>query len=234
MSEIRIALRRLTKSPGFTLAAVLTLGIGLAINGMFVNIANDLFFRPLPATDADRLVLVAMKAPKLPYQIPFSYADAQDIRRFVEGDATAPKELAGIFSGIMAYKEQIVHLSESGKSPERTWVHAVTDNYFSVLGVNPHLGRFFTADEVATPGSAPLLVLTYDTWRKRFGRDPGVIGRIVKVNTIPLTIIGVAPEGFVGASWGTSLSGFIPATMLTRVIPGGEYYALKRGTRLYS
>ncbi len=229
MSSLRFALRSLLKSPAFTLTALFTLGIGLSVNGVFVSIANDLFYRPLPATDPDRLVLVAFKSPNLPYQFPLSYEDATDIRRFVDGDAAAPKEMAGIFSGIMAYKEQVVHLSEPGKSTQRTWVHAATDNYFSVLGVQPHLGRFFLPDEAANPGSAPVLVLTFDTWRTRFASDPAIIGKAINVNAVPFTIIGVAPKGFVGASWGTALSGIIPATMLTRVLPGGERYALKRG-----
>jgi putative ABC transport system permease protein len=227
--DLRFALRTLAKSPGFAAVAVLTLGIGIAVNAVFTTIANDLFFRPLPAAAPDRLVVIASKASAIPYQFPYSYADAVDFRRFVEGDGAAAPEMARAFSGLMAYKEQVVHLSQTGKSTERAWVHAVTDNYFSVLGVLPHLGRFFLPQEVSAPGSAPMLVLSYDTWRTRFNADPAIVAQTVKINAVPFTVIGVAPQGFFGASWGTALSAFVPATMLTRLLPGGEYYALKRG-----
>jgi predicted permease len=227
--DLRFAFRQLSKSPGFTAVAVFTLALGLAVNTVFLTIANDLFFRPLPAEAPDRLVLVAQKAPAIGYQVPFSYADAEDFRRFVETGGSAVPDMARVFSGLMAYKEEVVHLSRAGESTERTWVHAVTDNYFTVLGVQPHLGRFFLPGEARTPGADPIFILTYDTWQSRFHADPGIIGRTVKVNGLPLTVVGIAPPGFFGASWGTALSGFVPVTMLPRLLPGGEYYALKRG-----
>ena len=148
LRDFRLGLRMLAKKPGFTAVVVLTLGIGIAVNAIFTTIANDFFFRPLPAADPDQLVVVAYKAPGIPYQLPYSYPDAVDFRRFVEGDASATPDMARVFSGLMAYKEQVVHLSQTGKSTERAWIHAVTDNYFSVLGVQPHLGRFFRPEEV--------------------------------------------------------------------------------------
>ncbi|MBI5381169.1 MAG: ABC transporter permease [Opitutae bacterium] len=229
LSDLKFAFRTLLKSPGFTAVAVCTLGIGIAVNAVFTTVANDLFFRPLPAAAPDRLVVVAIKAAAIPYQFPYSYADAADFRRFVDGDGTTVPEMARVFSGLMAYKEQVVHLSQTGKSTERAWVHAVTDNYFSVLGVQPYLGRFFLPNEVAAPGAEPVLVLAHDTWRTRFNADPTIVGQTVKINAVPFTVIGVAPQDFFGASWGTALSGFVPATMLTRLLPGGEQFALKRG-----
>jgi len=231
--DLRHAFRQLLKSPGFTTVAVLTLGIGIAANAVFTTIANDIFFRPLPAAAPDRLVVIATKESSIPYQFPYSYADAVDFRRFVEGDGTTAPEMARVFSGLMAYKEQVVHLSQTGKSTERAWVHAVTDNYFSVLGVQPYLGRFFLPQEVAAPGAEPVLVLSYDAWRTQFNADPAIVGQTMKINAVPFTVIGVAPQGFFGASWGTALSGFVPATMLTRLLPGGEYFALKRGNTAF-
>jgi putative ABC transport system permease protein len=229
LRDFRLGLRRLCGKPGFTAVVVLTLGIGIAVNAVFTTIANDLFFRPLPAAAPDELVVVATRGPGIPYQLPYSYPDAVDFRRFVEGGGEAAPDMARVFSGLMAYKEQVVHLSQTGKSTERAWVHATTDNYFAVLGVQPHLGRFFRPEEVSTPGSEAVLVLTYDAWRTCFGADPGIIGQSLKINGTPFTVIGVAPQGFFGASWGTELSGFVPATMLTRLLPGGEYYVLQRG-----
>jgi putative ABC transport system permease protein len=227
--DVRFGLRMLRKNPGFTAVVVITLGIGIAVNAVFTTIANDLFFRPLPVAKPDQLVVIAYKASTIPYQLPYSYPDAVDFRRFVEGDGSAVPDMARVFSGLMAYKEQVVHISQTGRSTERAWVHAVTDNYFSVLGVQPHLGRFFLPQEVSAPGAEAVLVLTYDTWRTRFDADPTIVGQSLKINGIPFVVIGVAPRSFLGASWGTALSGFVPATMLTRLLPGGEYYALQRG-----
>ncbi|HRZ57121.1 MAG TPA: ABC transporter permease, partial [Candidatus Paceibacterota bacterium] len=229
LRDFRLSLRVLGKNPGFAAIVVLTLGVGIAVNAVFTTVANDLFFRPLPAAKPGELVVIATKAPNFPYQFPYSYADAVDFRRFVEGDASTVPDMARVFSGLMAYKEQVVHLSQTGKSTERAWVHAVTDNYFSVLGVQPHLGRFFRPEEVSTPGSEAVLVLTHKAWRTRFLGDPAIVGQSLKINGLPFIVIGVAPKDFVGASWGTALSGFMPATMLTRVLPGGEHWALKRG-----
>lgn len=233
LSDFRFAFRTLTKSPGFTAVAILTLGVGLAVNTIFTSIANDFLFRPLPAATPDELVVIAIRSPSIQYQYPYSYADAEDFRSFVEGKNGAVPDMARVFSGLIAYKEQIVHLSQTGKSTKRAWVHAVTDNYFSVLGVQPQLGRFFLPEEVSSPGSEAVLVLTHDTWSARYNADPSIIGQTLKINGVPLTVIGVAPKGFVGASWGTALSGFVPATMLTKLLPSGEHWALKRGNTAF-
>ena len=229
LHDLRYALRSLFKSPGFTAVTVLTLALGLSVNAVIFTLASDLFLRPLSAHDPARLVVVAQKSPVIDYQIPFSYADVEDLRRFVETDTAAMPDLARVFSGLMAYKEETVHLSRTGVATERTWVHAVTDNYFTVLGVQPQHGRFFLPGEARTPGADPIIILTDPFWRSHFNADPGVVGQTVKVNGVPLTVVGITPPGFLGASWGIALSGFVPAPMLTRLLPGGENYALKRG-----
>lgn len=229
LQDFRYAFRLFRNSPGFTAVVVLTLGIGLAVNAVFTSLADEFFFRPLPADAPDELVVVATASKNFPYLFPFSYADTIDFRGFVEGTNGAVPDMAQVFSGLMAYKEQVVQLSQTGRPAERVWVHAVTDNYFSVLGAQPHLGRFFRPEEVASAGGEPVMVLTYKAWATRFQSDPSILGRTLNMNGLPMTVIGVAPEGFVGATWGTSLSGFVPVTMLTKLLPGGENWALKRG-----
>ena len=226
LHDLRHAFRSLAKSPGFTAVTVLTLALGLSVNAVLFTVANELFLRPLPAVAPDRLVVVAQKSPVVDYQLPYSYADVEDFRRFVETDGAAVPDLARVFSGLMAYKEESVHLSRTGVATERTWVHAVTDNYFAVLGVQPQLGRFFLPGEARTPGADPLFILTDATWRSRFHADPAIIGQTVKLNGVPMTVVGIAPPGFFGASWGTALSGFVPASMLPRMVTGNP---LQRG-----
>ena len=86
-----------------------------------------------------------------------------------------------------------------------------------MLGVQPLLGRLFLPSEGRQPGADPIIVLTHDAWRSRFAADPRIIGQQVKLNGVSFTVVGVTPPGFVGAAWGTALSGFVPATMLPQL-----------------
>lgn len=218
MRDLRLACRQLSKSPGFTVIAILTLALGITVNGIVFSFASEFFLRPLHAQDPGRLVVVAQKAPVIDYQIPFSYPDAVELRRMLPASPTNSSDLGRGFSDFMAYCEQSVHLSRSGLGTERAWVHAVTDNYFSLLGTQPECGRLFLPEEVQKPGAERVLVLTHDTWRSRFGADPAIIGSTLKLNGTPFTVIGVAQPGFVGASWGSAINGFIPVTMLTELV----------------
>lgn len=227
LSDFRFAFRQLLKSPGFTVVAVFTLALGLSVNAVFFTIGNDLFLRPLPAYEPDRLVVAASKSPATQFQVPFSYPDIQDLRHLLETTNSATPDLARAFSDLMAYKEQAVHLSRAGESTERAYVHATTENYFSLLGVQPHLGRFFLPTEAQAVGADPVIVLSFDTWSHRFGANPAIIGQTVKLNSHPFTVIGIAPRGFFGAAWATAINGFIPITMLPKIQPGDP---LQRGS----
>lgn len=220
LSDLRFAFRQLAKAPGFAAIAVLTLALGLAVNAVFFSITNDLFFRPLPAKDPSELVIIAKRSSAFDYQVPVSYPDAQDFRSML-GSASNTPDLGRAFADLMAFREEVVSFASIGRQAERSWIHFGTENYFSLLGVQPHRGRFFFPSEVAAPGSEPVIVLTHEYWRTRFNEDDSVVGQSVKLNGIPFTVIGVAPRGFFGALWGTSLSGFVPVTMITKLVHGG-------------
>ena len=218
LQDIRYAIRVLAKSPGFTAVAVLTLALGLTVNATVFSIVNDFFLRPLPAKNPEQLVIIAEKSPAQSDMLfPFSYPDFLDFRRVVEGGERDSPDMPRTFSGLMAYKEEVVHLSRAGAGTERTFVHAGSGDYFAVLGVQPFLGRLFLPSEGRQPGADPIVVLTHDAWRSRFASDPRIIGQPVKLNGVSFTVIGVTPPGFVGAAWGTALSGFVPATMLPQL-----------------
>ena len=227
--DVRFGARMLRKNPGFTAIAILTLALGLTVNATIFFFINDLFLRPLPAADPGRLVVIAQKIPQSEMMFPFSYQDFLDFQRWAEGDGHEVPEMAKTFSGVMAYMETPVHLSRSGEATERTYVHMVSGNYFVVLGAKPMLGRLFLPNEGRTVGADPIVVLTYDTWRSRFAADPRIIGQTVKLNGLPFTVVGVTQPNFVGASWGTALSGFVPATMLPQMIPDRAYLVFDRG-----
>ncbi len=229
LQDVRYALRQLRKSPGFTAVAVITLALGLTVNATIFFSINDLFLRPLPAQDPGRLVVIAQKAPQSSLDFPFSYQDFLDFRRYAEGDGHEVPEMAKTFSGIMAYMETPIHLSRTGESTERTFIHMVSGNYFTVLGAQPMMGRLFLPNEGKTVGADAIIVLTYDTWRSRFAADPHIIGQTVKLNGLPFTVVGVTQPKFVGAQWGTALSGFVPATMLPQMTPDRSQFIFDRG-----
>ncbi len=227
--DVRFAARSLARTPGLTFAAVLTLALGLTVNATLFSFASELFLRPLPATDPERLVVLVQKLRNFQYALPLSYPDFEDFRQQVEKRATGTPELAQAFAGLFAYKEEVVHLSRTDSGTERTWVHLASNNYFSVLGVNPFLGRLFLPTEGRVPGADPIIVLTYACWHDRFGADREIVGQKIQLNGLPFTVVGVTPPGFVGASWGTALSGFVPVTMHPQLAPAQGGMIFSRG-----
>jgi predicted permease len=227
--DIRYALRQLRKSPGFSAVAIITLALGLTVNATIFFLINDLFLRPLPAADPGRLVVIGQTTTQMPMIIPFSYPDFQDFQRSAEGDGHEVPEMARAFSGIMAYLESAVQMSRQGEAAERTYVHMVSGNYFAVLGAQPMMGRLFLPNEGRTVGADAIIVLTYETWKNRFAADPHIIGQQVKIDGLPFTVVGVTQPQFVGAKWGTALSGFMPLTMLPKMNPAAYEIIYNRG-----
>ena len=129
----------------------------------------------------------------------------------------------------MAYLESAVQLRRQGEGGERTHVHVVSGNYFTVLGAQPMMGRLFLPGEGRTAGADAIIVLTYDTWKNRFAADPHIVGQLVKINGLPFTVVGVTQPKFVGAQWGTALSGFVPISMLPLMNPRGNEVFTNRG-----
>jgi predicted permease len=200
--DLRYALRTLLKSPGFTIVAMLALGLGIGANTAIFSVFNGMLWRPLPVKDPQQLVVVASKVRWIDFPINLSYADFQDYR-----------QLKAVFSDLIAYTPSPVNFSAE-RRPERAWVELVSGNYFSMLGVEAVRGRAFAADEGWVPGKDPLIVLSYKYWQRRFGGDSNVIGRTVQVNDHPFTIIGVAPENYHGAYFFLEPDFYIPLTTL--------------------
>jgi len=229
LNDVRYALRMLLKAPGLTVVAMLTLALGLTVNATVFFFVSDFFLRPLPAKDPERLVVLAQKSSQSAMPFPFSYPDFMDFRRSVDGTSQEYTGMSQAFSNLIAYQAAPVHLSRTGEASERTWVHAVSSGYFTLLGVQPLQGRLFLPREGRQPGADPIIVLTYNTWRGRFNADPRLIGQPVKINGLPFTVVGVTPPGFYGAAWGMALSGFVPATMLGEMMPAQRDLLNSRG-----
>lgn len=211
INEIRFALRMLRKHPGLSLVAILTLALGIGVNANLFGMVSAFFLNPMPVKGADRLVWVLQRSPMINLPYGHSYPDYVDYRQRV-----------GALEDLLAVMPSPVHLSAAGQSPERTWIELVSPNCFSMLGVNPHLGRMFAPDEGVAADSGPVVVLTYRYWQRRFGGDPAIVGKTVALNGRAFTVIGVAPEYLQGIEWAFAISAFVPATLLDYVFENGR------------
>lgn len=206
--DIRYAFRMLLKNRGFTLIAVLALGLGIGANTAIFSLFNGMLWRPLPVKNARELMVLATKSKDIDFPINMSYPDYQDYR-----------QLKNVFSDLVCYTPSPVGFAAQGQ-PERAWVELVSGNYFSALGLQPALGRTFAPDEGWVPNKDPFIVLSYPFWQKRFGGNKRVVGQTVQVNNHPFTIIGVAPEEYVGAYYWLKPDFYIPLSTVGLLDPG--------------
>jgi predicted permease len=202
--DVRYGMRMLVSSPGVALVAVLTLALGIGANAAIFSLVDALLLRPLPVKDPSQLtVLSNQQNGALQFNV-FSVADYRDIR---EQTSTA-------FSGLIGYVFSIDGLSINGKAG-RILTSYCTGNFFSTLGIKPALGRFILPSEEETLGANPVMVISFSYWKAHFGGDPGIIGKEVSVDGHPVTIIGVAPEGFYGVFTFGNIQGYLPLGMAT-------------------
>jgi putative ABC transport system permease protein len=185
LQDLRFAVRTLLRAPGFTTTAVVTLTLGIGVTSLMFSVVNAVLLRPLPYPDQDRLMLVFSVNKSAPdaNTIPASALDFDDYR----ARARSFEAMAGHIGTGFTF-------SGSG-DPELVIGQMVTPDFFRVLGVQPALGRTFTADEFS-PGHENTLVLSQRLWKRRYGGDPSIVGTRVTVNGKPYTIAGVMPAAF--------------------------------------
>ena len=215
--DLRYAVRILVKNFSFTVFCVLTLALGIGATSTIVSWINGTLLNPIPAAQRTREIVSLTRgdlsdSPTPPY----SYPDLLDLKR----QNTS-------FVGLLGYHNQPMGLTGNGR-PVRVWVTYVTADYFRILGVVPAMGRVFSGDEDAAPGSGAVTVLNYAVWQAQFGGDPSIIGRTIHINRHPVTIIGLAPKQFQGAMPAVRSDLWLPLTM-DQVITG-DRRILDRGT----
>ena len=196
LQDLRYALRQLRKSPGFTVAAVLTLAMAIGANAVVFSVMNGLILRPLNVPDPQSLYAI-QRADHNHTDPSQSYPDYLDLR-----------DRNHTFEEVAAYSITQVGL-DTGPIPPGWGVEA-TGNYFDALRIQPYLGRFFHASDERGPNSAPYIVLSYAYWHSHFHDDRGLLGRTIQVNKHPFTIIGVAPPEFRGTLIFFSPNFFVP------------------------
>jgi predicted permease len=216
--DIRYGLRMLAKSPGFTAVAVLTLALGIGANTAIFTVINAVMLRALPVQHPEQLVTIGNPARVhswrggTPGTEVFSFPLYREVR-----------DNNSVFSSLLASSNlDNLRIAIDG-GPENVQGRMVTGNYFQTLGVEPLLGRTFTAEEDRLPGSDPVIVISYAYWQRRFACDPAVIRRKVRVNNYPFTIIGVAPPGFFGEVVGDRADLWAPMMMQSQLMSGREY-----------
>jgi len=186
--DIRYALRGLRRAPGFAAVAVITLALGIGATATIFTVVNGVLLKPLPYAAADRLANIWVDLGEGAQSLPA--VSAGDFRDYQRRSRTFEEFAAA--SGPMAAAG---NLTGPGAEPEPTIVSTVTFNFFSLLGVRPQLGRAFTAEEEAFQGPR-VMILSDALWRRRFGADPGIVGRAVELDGLTRTVVGVLPAGF--------------------------------------
>jgi putative ABC transport system permease protein len=218
LQDLRHTLRTLCKNPGFTFIVVLTLALGIGANTAIFSVVNSFALRPLPVRDPSRLVVVAQQFQDGSFLGALSYPDLLDYR----AKSDAFEEMAGFnldFAGL-----------STGASARRIAVAYVTGNYFSMLGVQPAVGRLILPTEGQHLGSDPVIALGYAFWRREFGGAQDIVGKNVKLNGRRFTVIGVADKSFHGTVSVLELDAYIPLSMIS-IAPRSENLWTKRDAR---
>lgn len=218
--DARYAIRAMRGSPGFTAVAVIVLALGIGANTTIFSLVYALLLRPLPGVEEpQRLVSVFTSDYSSTRYGTSSYPDYLDYRDRNE-----------VFEGLATYREDSMVLSGSDQ-PERIRGAAVSGNYFSVLGGKTLVGRILSPEDDKPQASEPVVVLSYQTWKRRFGSDTGLIGRTVELNGRGFTVVGVAAERFKGANLAAEVELWFPIGMLAQLDPSTSRTLSRRGSR---
>lgn len=186
LNDLKFALRQLRKSPGFATTAILTLALGIGATTAIFTLVYDAMLRPLPFANADRLVTIEERAAE--------WADMYPTLPVSANHFTFWRKHSRSFAAMAVMEEGPTPLGANGRASQVDVLNA-TPGIFSVLEVQPRLGRVFTTQE-AQPGHEHVAVLLYDLWREQFGSDPGIVGKTIMLDGFPYTVVGVMPRSF--------------------------------------
>ncbi len=219
VQDLRYGLRQLVRNPGFSALAILCLTLSIGANTAVFSWVEGILFRPYPLVEhQERLFAVAATVQGESSPDELSWPDFLDLRR----NCTPCED--SFVSSITG------STLNTGDHAEVTTGSIVSANYFDAIGVHPVLGRGFQADEDVGNESHPVVVISYQFWRSRFKGDPQIVGKTERLNNVPHTIIGVAPEGFYGTFVGRAIQFWVPASMEGNFRRGG-YKLEDRGAR---
>jgi len=205
IQDLIVSFRRLRSSPGFTVAAILTLALGIGANTTIFSLVNAVVFRPFGVEHQNELAFFNMHLAKAEFPST-SYPDYKDYR-----------DRNTVLSALALYRIIPLNMSRGGGENSRLWGYEVSGNYFDMLGVKPIRGRVLHPDDDVKRGGHPLAVITYNCWQRRFAGDPDIAGRKVKVNGLDYTILGVTPREFVGTELIFTPEIFVPVAQAAQL-----------------
>ena len=211
--DLRYALRLLRRNPGFTAVAVLSLALGIGANSAVFSILNFAILRPLPVSHPEQLLTIThgrKTGSPDQYDANISYPQYVDIR-----------DHNPVFSGLTAFWAAAV-IYGRGAHSQSVPDYEVSADYFDVLGVKPFLGRAFSGNEWRVLGSDPVVVVGYKFWKTVLGGDPHILGKTIPLSGHPFTVIGVAPEGFIGTERILAVDMWVPITNHDLLNPGSQ------------
>jgi putative ABC transport system permease protein len=222
VTDLRYAWRTLGHNPGFALAAILSIGLGIGANATVFSLADGLLLRPLPVPDAAGVLTLQSRTPSGTFA-PVSYPDYLAFRSKLRS-----------FDGLIAYELTTFGYALDARSEAKLDVGLlVSANFFPVLGVEPRLGRGFRADDDQVPGRDAVAVVGYDFWRSQLGSDRDVIGRRLRLNGVDFTVIGVAPKSFTGMDQYFQPAFFVPIAMAPRLVASNRNLLTDRAARVF-
>ncbi len=216
MHTLRFALRTLLNAPGLSAVVVLSVAIGIGINTAIFSFLGATVLRPLPGVSAPVQTVQVEQGRRLSGS---SWTEYRDVR-----ERLAP------LADVSAHGVRALYVENEGRT-DRVWSEYVSANFFSVLGVQPALGRFFREDEASVPGDAPVAVISHGYWLSRFGGRADVIGQTLRLNNVPFTIVGVAPQKFHGGVMALTFEVWVPWTMIARLSADQGQFS-NRGMRM--
>ncbi len=216
IQDLRYAVRMLLKRPGFTLIAMLTLGLGIGVNTVLFTVYDAFLLKPLPLQDPDSIVHLTGYSREGQRTRLFSYQDYLDYR----DRNTSFAGLVAVNKFAAPFGDDAPDAGSSSLLPSNFgFGRIVSGNYFTVLGAEMALGRGFAPEENQTPNTHPVLVLSHICWERKFQSDPHIIGKTVRVAGMPFTIIGVTAQGFIGTEPDTPQF-WVPLMMRDQVVDG--------------
>ena len=192
MSDLRYSVRGLRGMRSIAFVVIASLALGIAGSTTMFSAAYAALFRPLPFAKPDRLVLL--------FTTHTTPREGLALSRWSRPVMDVLMASVTSYESLASYSPSLVSLSGGAGDPEQIDAEVVSPEYFAVLRVSPALGRAFTPDEDTAPGAAPVALLSDRLWRQRYGGDPGMIGKTIRVNDVPLTVVGIMPREFSGLS----------------------------------
>ena len=212
-ADIKYAFRRLSKSPGFTSVALLTLALGIGANSGIFTLLDAVLLKSLPVPNPEQLFIVKQGSHAAD-KSRFAYPFFDHVSRQLPDTASI---------AAMSWPDDF-YVSIANGQPQTTQGQLVSGNYFQVFETYPVVGRLLTPADDEKLGGSPVAVISYSYWQRQYASDPGVIGRKFTVNGVPFTIVGVAPQGFFGARSGTQPAFWMPLTMQS-VVEYHDHYS---------